>query len=341
MGRPEKPIPPDVPSATRELLLYLREVRAASGLTLRELAARGPATEATLSRITSSGRAPGWQAVSVFADAVEMGTADRAKLRELWERATAETTPSTNTAAREDAAQSVSQSMRPSVHTLRDHHRDYDRYGVLRGLYEAAGRPILRELAEASGHPRSTVHRAIQGQSLAGAADIAQVLLPYLPRERRSSWAAEVNLLFGAPLTTSAPVRPLFQVKQGDAASPAAQAVAEFRRALRVLRNHVVHGDVDLSPQLAVQVMQLQATLEQALSGESAAPQHWTDIEGHSAPSEEDEDRARISSDSDVEVVMVPHSDHYPISIPPPSKHFDDPSGWLPTEAPNSAEEKR
>ncbi|MGW3980138.1 helix-turn-helix domain-containing protein [Streptomyces mirabilis] len=343
MGRPEKPIPPQVPSATRELLLYLREVRAASGLTLRELAARGPATAATLSRITSASRAPSWQAVSVFADAVQMDTAGRAKLKELWERARAETTPPTSTAAREDAAPSVSESMWSSTHTLRAHHKDYDRSRTLADLYMTAGSPSLRQLAEKSGHPRSTVHRAIRGQSLAGAADIAQVLLSYLPRERRRSWAAEVDWLFRSSPTDPAPVPPLFQVKEG-AAPQAAQAVAEFKRALQVLRNYVVHGDVDLSPQLAVQVMQLQVTLEQAPStgsGQSAPPQHWTDIEGHSAPSEEDEGIADITETSDVEVVTVPHSSPYPISIPLPSKHFDDPSGSLPTEAPNSAEDKR
>lgn len=152
MGRPEKPIPPDVPSAVRELALRLREVRATSGLTFSELAARSHATPATLSRITSGRGVPSWQAVSAFAEAVQMDEASRAELKELWERARTETTAAKSTAARQDAPdQSVPESMGPSahtLHTLRDRHRDFDRSRTLRSLYEAAGRPALRRLRQ-------------------------------------------------------------------------------------------------------------------------------------------------------------------------------------------------
>jgi hypothetical protein len=84
-------------------------------------------------------------------------------------------------------------------------------------------------------------------------------------QEHRSSWKTEVEAVFGPSFAAAPdPAPPLFKVRSGGSARQAEQAVAEFRRALRSLRNLVVHGQVELDPQLAVQVMRLDMTLEEA-----------------------------------------------------------------------------
>jgi transcriptional regulator with XRE-family HTH domain len=257
-GRPEKPIAPDHPSDLQALAASLRKLRVASGLSLQALAARTSASQSALSRASSGQVVPSWQSVSAFADAAQLDAAGRAELQRRWERARAST--------RRDAAAGVES----SAHMLGNHHRDANRSAVLRRLYDAAGRPSLRRLAEQSGRSRSTIHRAVTGRSLAGANDLAEILLSYIPQEHRSPWAAEVGVVFESPSAAAAP--PLFKVKAGDSARQAEQAVAEFRRALRALRNLAVHGQIELDPQLAVQVMQLDTAFEEAaLTGDTVA----------------------------------------------------------------------
>ncbi|MGW3917816.1 helix-turn-helix domain-containing protein, partial [Streptomyces sp. NPDC005070] len=180
------------------------------------------------------------------------------------------------------------------AHTLLAHHRDADRSEFLQHLYTAAGRPSLRQLAEESGHPRSTVHRAVQGQSLAGGKDIASTLLAYLPPIGHQDWVHEAERLFGdsssIPAETSVPW--LFKVKEDDTAGQAEDAIAVFRHTLRGLRNLVVHGDVEINPWFAAQVMELYAVLEEAIAtgtavagpGEPAPPDRRTGIGGDGAP---------------------------------------------------------
>ncbi|MGM9468338.1 helix-turn-helix domain-containing protein [Streptomyces murinus] len=247
----------------------LRRLRAVSGLSLSEMSARTGVSPATLSRFSSGLSVPTWEIVSAFADAADMDAADRAELKGVWQEAMAK---------RSASVHATTAGVELLAHTLKDHQRDADRSAVLRRLYEAAGRPSVRLLAEQTQHARSTVHRAITGKSLAGAEDLVKALLSGIPQEHRPSFEAEVDLVFGSAPATPAPAPPLFKVRPGDSSRQAEQAVAEFRRALRALRNLAVHGAVELNPQLAVQVMHLDAVLEEAamagdaVVGPSAAP---------------------------------------------------------------------
>ncbi|WP_105973496.1 helix-turn-helix domain-containing protein [Streptomyces geranii] len=258
-GRPRRPVTPDSPPAVRELAVRLRELHKASGLTLGELSRLLPTHISTLSRASSGRIVPSWEIVEVFADGAQLDAPDRADLRLLWERAREQTGRSTEVPETAGAG-----SGSDPAHALLGHHQDFDRSAALMNLYQAAGAPSLRQLADESGHPRSTVHRAVTGRSLAGAANIAEALLSRLPEERRPSWAAEIKVLFGPPPAIPAPVPPPFEVKEGNATSQAHQALVEFRRALRELRNLVAHGDIELSPEIAHKVLLLQAELEVA-----------------------------------------------------------------------------
>ncbi|MBP0460470.1 helix-turn-helix domain-containing protein [Streptomyces montanisoli] len=249
-GRPEKPIAPDRSSDLQALAAQLRELRAASGLSLQALAARTSASPSALSRASSGRVMPSWQSVSAFADAAQLDAVGRAELARRWER------------ARSSAGRGVAAGVESPAHMLGNYHRDADRSALLGRLYAAAGRPSLRQLAEQSRRSRSTVHRAVTGRSLAGANELAEILLSYIPQEHRSSWADKVDVVFESPSAAAAP--PLFKIKAGGSARQAEQAVAEFRRALRVLRNLAVHGQIELDPQLAVQVMQLDTAFEEA-----------------------------------------------------------------------------
>ncbi|MEU2717772.1 helix-turn-helix transcriptional regulator [Streptomyces sp. NPDC007205] len=293
-GRPQRPIAPDSPSALRELALRLREMRAASGLTLQQLADRIPTNPSTLSRVSSGRSLASWQVVSAFADACQADATALAELRVLWEEARTETRAAKNPAALDDTA------------GLKEHFRAVNRSATLRELYEAVGRPTLRELADKSGRPRSTVHRTITGRSATGAADIAEALLSYIPPRSRGTWEDRVNAVFGSPPSTPAPVEALFKVAQGDAAQRAERVVAEFMRALRQLRNLAVHGEVELSPQLAVQVLKLQMTIEAAAATGRAvvdtSASAWPELPGtggQSAPPEEDDLWYVMTEDSD------------------------------------------
>ncbi|MGW3910531.1 helix-turn-helix domain-containing protein [Streptomyces sp. NPDC005070] len=259
-GRPRGPVAPDSPPAVRELAVRLRELREASGLTLSKLAELGPTHMSLLSRASSGRIVPSWEIVKVFADAAQLEPGDVAALKRLWERARSERATRSTAVPETAGAGSVS----TSAQTLLGHHQDFARSAALRDLYEEAGTPPLRQLAGESGHPRSTVHRAVTGQSLAGAADIAEALVLHLPESRRVFWEPEVKVLFGPPAAAPVPVAPPFEVAEGEAASQAHRAVADFKKALRELRNLIAHGGVKLSPQISAQVVLLQAAFDLA-----------------------------------------------------------------------------
>ncbi|MGY5099468.1 helix-turn-helix domain-containing protein [Streptomyces sp. 900105245] len=327
-GRPEMPIPPDSPSAVRKFALRLRELRDAAGLTTAQVARAIPVHQSTLSRASSGRSVPSWFIVSRFADACQVDAEGRAELKLLWEQARAVLTKSE---AEPETAGAGSGSN--PAHTLLTYHRNFDRSAALRRLYEAAGQPAVRQLAAESGHPRSTVHRAVRGLSLAGAEDIAAALYSRLPKDVVAmDWVREVELLFSirSNLVTPDPV-PLFKVNRSDAALRAEDAIAEFRQALRRLRNLAVHGEVEINPQLAVQVLELQATLENAVATGTAVAA-GTGQNPHVGDREE---------------VQVPYLGPLPIPLPSGPRDIEtpdrvaEPTSKRTATAPDPAEEKR
>ncbi|MFI7327380.1 helix-turn-helix domain-containing protein [Streptomyces rubiginosohelvolus] len=250
-GRPEAPIPPNAPSRVRELAEHLRAVRADTGMTYRELSRRSGLSTSVLSRALSGGGVPSLATVEALAAAAGLGPSDYEELRRLHKRAsTASPSPAerVEAASRRDSLQFAHEMFREAVH-------EQARRDLLRELYDAAGRPPVRDLADVADLGRSTVHRALT-QGSASARYVAESLLDYLVPETRDAWAAKIISTF-EPKTTAVAERPLYKAVDAAESEEVDQAFREFVSSLRQVRNLIAHGRVRTGAQFAAHVMEL------------------------------------------------------------------------------------
>nr|QIZ01195.1 helix-turn-helix domain-containing protein [Streptomyces sp. S1D4-11] len=150
MGRKEKPIGSSRDEGLFRLAQWLRDQRSASGCSYAELAARAGCHATTLQRAASGRSVP--SARSVRAYALACGASQDAAM-ELWRKA-----------------------RRRSVRSAEGPPNPLDINGIdmfcagLRELYEAAGRPSLRDMERSAGGlgrlPHSTAHRIVLGRTV-------------------------------------------------------------------------------------------------------------------------------------------------------------------------------
>ncbi|WP_331763647.1 helix-turn-helix domain-containing protein (plasmid) [Streptomyces hirsutus] len=252
-GRPEKSIPADVPQDIREFAQQLRDMRAKSGLTYRELADRAHMSPSALSRAASGASVPSWHAVESIARAVRLDSNALGPLKNRWLLATTASHRGNESVSRETEDDLNPELLQAAL--------EHEQRLMLRRLYEQAGRPSLRTLEQRSGRSRSTVHRAIVGHSLAGATDIVNAMLRMLSPDERATW--------NVTRTEDATEGSVFTVRPRDPDTE--DAVLDFLRMLRRVRNLVAHGELELKPMVAAQIMQLSATIEAAERQPSSA----------------------------------------------------------------------
>lgn len=183
MARPEKEIPPDSEPELRALAQQLRQMRAEAALSYNQLSVRTHYSTATLSRAASGQSVPSWEVVSAIAKAAQLppekwgglASLHRDALKQREKRASRHD-------VREEGFGLASQEVTSPESLSR----------AMQTLYQAAGRPSLREISKESGVPRSTVHRVLTGQAAVSpapkepAAEIAKTLLPLVPPESRN-----------------------------------------------------------------------------------------------------------------------------------------------------------
>ncbi|WP_331753620.1 MULTISPECIES: helix-turn-helix domain-containing protein [unclassified Streptomyces] len=252
-GRPQRQLPASITPAHREFVVQLRKLHATSDETLAALGRKAHINPTSLSRMINGGVIPNWDLVRAFADATSATKGQRGELHRLWERAKQEWPRKSPT---------------PDEAMLSGFREAY-RIALLDRLLKQAGTPSVRVLADRTGLSRSTVHRALTGESSSGAAEVAHDLLTFLQPAMRQEWASRFALAFGEtePRTEA--------LAKGQASSTAElrpdEMFAEFERGLRLVRNMIAHGQLKTDPLVAAQVMNLAATLE--LSG----PDHLAD----------------------------------------------------------------
>nr|WP_237547390.1 transcriptional regulator [Streptomyces sp. SID5476] len=261
----------------------LRGLRARAGtekLTLRRWSQLASVSPSALSRATSGESVPSASTVDALAKALGVSPKERAELQTLRAQAvrataTRETNESsrsdspgiTRRAEKDDAAAEVSlaelarRPRRILVAALREEAQKQ----LLVSLHTAAGAPSVREIADRTGLPRSTVHRALTGQSTAGAKDVADSLVAQLMSEGRDDWTAKIDSTFQYP-TSPAEAPPLFRATSPGERMDAERAFSEFTDSLRRFRNLIAHGQVEADPLFRVQVMALAALVEERLA---------------------------------------------------------------------------
>lgn len=166
---------------------------------------------------------------------------------------------------------------------------------LLVSLYTAAGAPSVREIANRTGLPRSTVHRALTGQSTSGAKKVAHSLVAQLKPEDRDDWAAKLDGTFQYP-TSPAEAPPLFRATYPGGRMDAERAFSEFTDSLRRFRNLIAHGQVEVDPLLGAQVMALASLVEERLA--PPADPRYPD-----SPADFERPEIRLNTEGEVEVM--------------------------------------
>lgn len=268
-GRPESPIPEDVPRPLQELTSELREMRAAAGLTLSQLSVRSGLARTTLHESLAGRKVPSWRVVEAVARATNASSRELSRLGQLWQDAREFISAEADFRATGAIAGAAGSELPPGANrVMTSAARETQQRTVLHDLYKRAGRPSVRELADATGLSRSAVHRAVTGQSTAGARTVADGLAARLAPAGQEEWTAKITNAFeGVPPGTeeTAPFRAL---NTGER-EVVAEAFADFERSLQRVRNLIAHGSVQAPPEIRAQVMLLAASMEQARSGRS------------------------------------------------------------------------
>ncbi|MFD4319023.1 helix-turn-helix domain-containing protein [Streptomyces sp. NPDC058548] len=277
-GRPENPIPDDAPGPVRELAELLRRVRA--GRSLRELSRITNYSLAALSEATSGRRVPSWPVVEALAEAGKVSPHLHERLRDLWKEAKAAEAERSRAASTGGTA---SGEPPPGAHEVMESAaREMQQRTVLHALYELADRPSVRDLADATGLSRSAVHRAVTGQSTAGAERVAEDLATRLAPAQREEWTARVTHVFDrAPALPQQ--APLYYAHTVDALTTVAEAFSEFEKSLTRVRNLVAHGVAIVQPEVGAQIMLLASTVELARGGQDTDPKALRDAEAFAA----------------------------------------------------------
>ncbi|WP_405729184.1 helix-turn-helix domain-containing protein [Streptomyces sp. NBC_00028] len=252
----------------QQLALRLRDVRNAAGLTYSQLSARTRYSMSGLSLVFAGKRFPTWEMVAAIARATDT---DVQELRLLWEaaRESAGAARTAGTVARNIDAVEPAALRAPPVganRVMESAAREMQQRTVVHDLYQLAGRPSVRELADVTGLSRSAVHRAVSGQSVAGARRVADGLVARLAPDVREEWAAKITNVFeGAPPGTedTAP----FQALHASDREMVAEAFSEFERSLQRMRNLLAHGAVQAPTEIRAQVFVLAATIEETRMG--------------------------------------------------------------------------
>ncbi|MEV7445673.1 helix-turn-helix domain-containing protein [Streptomyces sp. NPDC091204] len=248
-GRPEKPIPSNVDGDMAEFAKLLREMRAKSGLTYRQLAERSHTSPSNLSRAASGASIPAWPVVESIALAAQVGKSELGPLKERWLLAAGH--------RKDPHAQQPQEDINEVVQVVREHQKSL----LLQQLYKERDRPSVRKLADKTGLSRSTVHRALSGKSRAGMGDVFEALAASCPSNRRrelmAAWQMADSLKDAATDTDTA-----LPITASSGGSEADEAVTDFLHALRRVRNLVAHGGLTLDPLVAAQILTLQATID-------------------------------------------------------------------------------
>ncbi|MCX4858373.1 helix-turn-helix domain-containing protein [Streptomyces canus] len=263
-GRPVSPVPADAPRYVQELATRLRDLRTAENLTLRQLNRLTTIPMSTLSDAFAGDRVPSWQVVAAIARATK---ADEQELRALWEAARA---------AREAQARGTKAIGRAALgappsganRLMEAAARETRQRTVVHDLYRLAGRPSVRELADATGLSRSAVHRTVSGQSTAGARRVADGLAARLTPDEREEWTAKITNVFEEAASGTEDTAP-FRAIHASEREMVAEAFSEFERSLQHVRNLIAHGVAQTPREISAQVMLLAASMEQARSGRS------------------------------------------------------------------------
>ncbi|MEU0984476.1 helix-turn-helix transcriptional regulator [Streptomyces griseus] len=260
-GRPEKPIPWDARPHVRRLAEELRELRDRAGtekLTLRRMSARTSLSTTVLSRATSGDSVPSASTLDILAKALGASPKERAELHQLRAKAEREATAQKT---HEDAEATDAGLMARHPRLLLDAAREAGQKHLLTTVYAAAGAPSVRDIAERTTLPRSTVHRALTGQSMSGARKVAYDLIAQLEPEDRDDWTAMAASTFGDTVP-SIEEPPLVRAKHAGQSAAVERAFSEFTHDLRRLRNMMVHGEVEADAQFLVQVLALDRFVE-------------------------------------------------------------------------------
>ncbi|MFE4999279.1 helix-turn-helix domain-containing protein [Streptomyces mirabilis] len=250
-GRPEKPIAADAPPHVRKLAEELRKLRADAGLPYSQLSRMAGVSTSALSRAASGQSVPSMEVVEAVAIAAGASPARLAELRQLREAA-ARPVQKVEEASRLD-------SLGITHETLLTAMKEGAQRYLLVALHAEAGAPSVREIANRTGLPRSTVHRALTGRSLAGAKEVAHNLVARLAPEDRKDWTVKVTDTFEGVTAPAAPAEktPLFRATDAAGSREVDQAFADFVLSLRRVRNLIVHGQVETGAQFAAHVMEL------------------------------------------------------------------------------------
>jgi transcriptional regulator with XRE-family HTH domain len=254
--------------------MRLRELRAAENLTLRELSRLTMIPISTLSDAFAGRTIPTLQIVMAIARATK---ADEQELRTLWETARGSAYAARavrRRARRTEDIKGADLGAPPSDanRVMESAAREAQQRTVVHDLYRLAGRPSVRELADATGLSRSAVHRAVSGQSTAGARKVADGLAARLAPGEREKWTAKITHVYEEAAPGAEETTPPFRALHADERETVAAAFSEFERSLQQVRNLIAHGSVQMPPEIRAQVMILAATMEQARSGRPLDP---------------------------------------------------------------------
>ncbi|GGW07838.1 hypothetical protein GCM10010264_33180 [Streptomyces globisporus] len=181
MGRREKALPDVMPPAHRQFIEALRKVRGEAGYTLAKLSSLTPYSPAAVARALSGQAFPSAElAEALIVVLGEDGVSKRLLLDRLWKE------------AKEENAHLLEEASRPIVAKQ----AETDLRAALDKLYRKAGSPPLRDLQNAGGPSRSTLHRVLQDPTAVPAHTVlltADALSRYLPDSHRTRYMEEVT----------------------------------------------------------------------------------------------------------------------------------------------------
>lgn len=181
MGRREKALPDEMPLAHRRFVEALRQARGEAGYTLTQLSDLTPYSSAAVARGLSGQAFPSDELaealISVFAKG---GISKSLLLDRLWME------------AKEENVRLLEGTSRPAA-TMR---AKSDLRAALNSLYRKAGSPPLRDLQNAGGPSRSTLHRVLQDPTSVPTHTVllaADTLSQYLPSSHRTRYMEDIT----------------------------------------------------------------------------------------------------------------------------------------------------
>lgn len=261
MGRPEAPLPNELPGPARELAQALRHLRDSQRLSYRELSERAHSSPSSLSRALSGRTLPTWRTVEAFLHACDVPKADIAPWKARWDKAAEATELRASTPSPREA----------EVLNLM-------LSGRLKDLHIAAGRPTLRVISNRSGIPISTVHRVLSPRPKYGmpsadvALKVADCLLGFLRTNGPTRQFEDVDALVHSHRDEEGQLRPPLRegaVRRAVAAAAvaeesAATALREFAARASRLEQRIASGELHADDEVVRLLTDLRAQAEAA-----------------------------------------------------------------------------